>query len=266
MGKLLDFLYRRRTAAIFISLEIVCFWLIVNFNQRQSSDFLNSSNTLSAQISTKSQNISDYFDLIEINKQLTFENELMQAQLNNKKHDQDSSFLYSEKYAVIGARVINNTFRRSTNFLTISRGENAGILPGMGVISALGVVGQVKSVSENYATIYSLLHSKVLVSSNLKRTDTRCTVQWEQESYDLASLKFVPRHIDLKIGDSIETSGFNSVFPPGINVGVVSEFDLKEHMTFYEAKIKLSTDFTSLPGVFVVVREQKAEKDSLELL
>ncbi len=266
MRKLFDFLYRRRTFAIFLGLEIVCIWLIVSFNQRQNADFLNSSNALSAQVATGSQNVSDYFDLVEINEQLMLENERLQAELRDKIAFADSLDVPTETYLVKGARVINNTFRRSTNYLTILGGEESGILPGMGVISTSGVVGQVKSVSNRYATVYSLLHPKMIVSSTVKRTSTNGSVQWDQETYDIASLKYVPRHIGLKVGDTVVTSGFNSVFPPNINVGVVSEVNLEDHMTFYEAKIRLSVDFTSLPNVFVVIHENKLEKDSIEAL
>ncbi|MEP5613271.1 MAG: rod shape-determining protein MreC [Cyclobacteriaceae bacterium] len=267
MRKLLDFLYRRRTFTIFIGLEFVCIWLIVSYNQRQNADFLNSSNALSARISTSSQNISDYFDLVEINEQLMLENEILQAKLNDRDSFSDSVMqASSELYSVMGARVINNTFRRSSNFLTIAAGSDEGIIPGMGVISAKGVVGQVKSVSAQYATVFSLLHPKVMVSSTVKRTETNCSVQWDQETYDQASLKFVPRHINLKVGDTVVTSGYNSVFPPNVTIGIVSEINLEEHMTFYEAMVKLSVDFTSLPSVFVVVHETKLEKDSIEAL
>ena len=266
MRKLLDFLYRRRTGAIFIFLEIICFWLLVNFNQRQNADFLNSSNALSAQVSTASQNVSDYFDLVAINEQLMKENELLQSQIGQGHEGNDSVFQYQMDYQIVGARVIGNTFRRATNFLTISGGSDLGIAPGMGVISGTGVVGQVKSVSKDYATVYSLLHPKMLVSSVVKKTQTKCTVQWDQESYEEASLKYVPRHINLQVGDTIVTSGFNSVFPAEVRMGIVSDLNLEEHMTFYEAKVKLSVDFTSLPGVFVVIGNHKVEIDSLETL
>lgn len=264
MRKLFDFLYRRRVVAIFIGLEIICIWLMVSFNQRQNADFLNSSNAVAASVSERSQNVSDYFDLAEINQQLMLENELLQTQLNSMVSYPDSLVMGTDYYSIIGARVINNTFRRSANFITISAGRDRGVEPGMGVISANGVVGQVKSVSENYASIYSVLHPKVMISSTVKKFGTSCTVQWDQRTYDLASLKFVPRHIKLKVGDTIVTSGFNSVFPPNINVGLVSEINLEDHMTFYEAKLRLSSDFTSLPNVFVVMNERKLEKDSLE--
>ena len=61
------------------------------------------------------------------------------------------------------------------------------------------------------------------------------------------------------------TSGFNSVFPENILVGIVDELNLEEHMTFYEAKVKLATDFTSLYHVFVIKDLLKEEKDSLQV-
>ncbi len=266
MRKLFDFLYRRRVIAIFIGLEVISAWLIISFNQRPSADFLNSSNALVARTSATSQSISNYFKLEEINEQLILENAMLQSQLSARILSSEQPLDSTAQFLVVGARVINNTFRRSENYLTIDIGKKDNISPGMGVISPSGVVGQVKSVSKNYATVYSVLHPKVMLSSVVKKTNTSCTIQWDQKEYDKASLKYVPRHIDLKVGDTIVTSGFNAVFPPSINIGIVFEVTLQNHMTFHEASVKLGTDFTSLPNVFVIIDEFKTEKDSLEFL
>lgn len=265
MQRLLDFLYQQREIAVFIGLEILSAWLLINFNNRYNASFLNSSNEAVASIVQTSDNIGNYFNLNEVNAQLMLENEALQQELRMLRTEKLSFLDTVAQYQVIGARVINNTFDRSMNFVTISAGRSDSIDVGMGVISAMGVVGQVKSVTKNFATIYSLLHPKLLVSSKVKRTETKCTVQWDQEVYDRASLKYIPRHIKLKEGDSIVTSGFNSVFPENVLVGIVDELHLEEHMTFYEAKVKLATDFTSLYQVFVIKDLLKPEKDSIEV-
>ncbi|WP_421763841.1 rod shape-determining protein MreC [Ekhidna sp.] len=265
MQRLLDFLYQQREIAVFLGLEILSVWLLVNFNYRHNAAFLNSSNEAAASLTQTSDNISDYFQLAEANQQLMLENEKLQQELSSLRTEKYSQLDTVEQYQVIGARVINNTFDRSANYITISAGKLDSIEVGMGVISPFGVVGQVKSVTNNFATIYSLLHPKLLVSSKVKRTDTKCTVQWDQLVYDRASLKYIPRHIKLKEGDSIVTSGFNSVFPENVLVGIVDEIHLEEHMTFFEAKIKLATDFTSLYQVFVIKDLLKQEKDSLQV-
>lgn len=266
MRRLLDFLYQQREIAIFLGLEILCAWLIVNYNRRYNASFLNSSNATVASVSQTSNEVTEYFRLDKVNAQLMKENALLENQLRKLSTNKGAYIDTVSQFQVIGAKVINSTFDRNLNFLTIKAGRKDSIQAGMGVISAFGVVGQVKSVSENFATVYSLLHPNLLVSSKVKRTDTKCTVQWNQEDYSHASLKYVPRHINLNVGDSIMTSGFNSVFPENIAIGIVEDFSLDEHMTFYDAKIKLSTDFTSLYHVFVIKDLLKQEKDSLEQL
>jgi len=263
MQRLLDFLYQQREIGIFLGLEIISVWLLINYNNRYSASFFNSSNEVSASITQTSENVSNYFELTEINEQLMLENERLLQEIKMLRTEADSYLDTVDQFQVIGAKVINNTFNRSTNFLTIAAGKKDSIQSGMGVISTFGVVGQVKSVSENFATIYSLLHPNLLVSSKVSRTETKCTVQWDQQDYAHASLRYVPRHIELEVGDTIVTSGFNSVFPGDILIGVISELELEDHMTFYDAKIKLATDFTSLYQVFVIKDLLKEEKDSL---
>jgi len=263
MQRLLDFLYERREIAIFLGLEILSIWLLVEYNNRYNASFFNSSNEVAASVSQTSNNISDYFKLSEINEQLMKENELLQEQLRKLKSHPSSFADTVNRFKVIGAQVIGNTFDRSTNFITIAAGRKDSIEVGMGVISSMGVVGQVKAVSKNFSTIYSLLHPSLLISSKVKRTNTKSTVQWDQTDYSYASLKYVPRHVKLQKGDSIVTSGFNSVFPEDILVGFVDAITLEDHMTFYEARVKLATDFTSLHYVFVIRDLLKQEKDSL---
>ncbi len=61
-------------------------------------------------------------------------------------------------------------------------------------------------------------------------------------------------------------SGFNSVFPPNLLIGVIDDINLQDEMTFYEVNLKLATDFTSLDHVYVIKDLLKPELDSLELV
>ena len=151
------------------------------------------------------------------------------------------------------------------NYMTLDAGMNQGIQPGMGVISGAGVVGQVKSASGNFATVTSLLHRNLMISSSISRTKTLCTVQWDGISPLQADLKYVPRHIPIQVGDSITTSGFNSIFPDHIMIGTIASIELEDNDVFYDAKIDLSVDFSSINFVFVVENLLIEEQDSLEL-
>ncbi len=264
MRNLLDFLYRYRTFGLFIVLEVFCAWLIVSYNKRYNASFLNSSNALAANISQATQNTENYFNLLEINQQLLAENEKLREQLLSNPKSYAGSDSSRSRYHATKARVINNTYSRSMNFLTLDVGLRDSIAPGMGVISSTGIIGQVKSVSNHFSTVISLLHRNLMVSSTLKRTNTICTVMWDGSSPIKAEVKFVPKHIDLQVGDSVVTSDFNSVFPPEIMIGIVSEINVKSEDVYYGAVVDLATDFTSLNYAYVISDDLKNEKDSLE--
>lgn len=264
MQNLLNFLYRFRTFGFFLVLEGFCAWLIVSYNQRQNASFLNSSNSLIAWVNSVSSETSDYLDLADANLQLLEENKQLRSQLvllREKPLDADTLL---QKFNFIPAKVINNTYQRSLNYLTLDVGSIDSIAPGMGVIGNNGVIGRVKSVSEHFATVTSLLHRNLLVSSTLKASNTLCTVQWDGVSPRQAEAKYIPRHIKIEVGDSVITSGYNSVFPSKILIGTISEIMLNPEDAFYEAKIDLAMDFTSLNYAYVIKSELKAEKDSLE--
>ncbi len=266
MQNLINFLYRFRTFGFFLLLEGFCTWLIISYNQRQNAAFLNSSNTLIAGFNKYSNGANNYLALGETNQKLLDENAFLRRQLaiaNRDKKGPDSTII--KKFDFIPSKVINNTFDRSLNFFTLNVGSEDGVKPGMGVISNEGVVGRVKSVSIHFATATSLLHRNLMISSSIKRTNTLCTVQWDGILPTEAAIKYIPRHVKLQAGDSVVTSGYNAVFPSNILVGIVSDLTLTEADAFYEARMTLASDFTSLSYAYVVKSELKIEKDSLEL-
>jgi len=266
MQNLLNFLYRFRTFGLFLLLEGICAWLIIAYNNRPNAAFLNSSNALVASINTLTSNTTDYFQLQEINDRLIRENQLLREQVANMSLQHFAPDTTEQKYKLYRAKVINNTYRRSMNFLTLDIGARDSISPGMGVISGDGVIGQVKSVSDHFSTVTSLLHRNLLISSAIQRTNTLCTVQWDGEDPTKASLKYVPRHVPVVEGDSIVTSGYNAVFPEGILIGTVSDIHLEDNDVFYEAKVDLAVDFSSLEYVYLVDNLLKQEQDSLEII
>lgn len=264
MGRLIAFLVANRSTFLFVVLQLISAWLLVSYNRRYNASFFNSSNYLVGSLNQRSNQFSNYFQLEEINTELAKENSYLREQLYlARKYDEVDTF---RNFIISPADVIDNSFRRFQNFFTISKGFNDGIDVGMGVISSSGIAGQVKAVSNRFATVYSVLHPNLSISAKVKRTGTICTIQWDQESFYEAKLRYLPRHIKLYEGDSIVTSGFNSIFPEGILIGVVETFELEGFMSFYDARISLATDFTSLNKVYVIKDSFKMEKDSLQAL
>src|SRR5690606_38918518 len=76
------------------------------------------------------------------------------------------------------AKIINNSIHLNQNHLTLNKGGKHGIKEGMGVFNEDGIIGRVKGVSTNFASVISLLHTEILVSSKIKRTDVFGSTKW----------------------------------------------------------------------------------------
>lgn len=269
MQRLFLFFYQYRAFFTFLILELICAWLLIGNNSYQGARFFNSSNGLVAALNNVSHGVREYFLLRQINSTLAEENALLRSKFEAMNQRQylaptpaiaDSTVI--SQFDFVSAKVVSNTVNRFTNFLTINKGSQHGIEPGMAVISALGAVGKVRTVSRHYSVVTSLLHVDVQVSALLKRTGHFGTIQWDGVHPDYVKFKFIPRHVQPVKGDSVLTSGYNAIFPEGIMVGQIEEIRLTDEL-FYDLKVKVSQDFRKLSYVEVVKNSLRNELDSL---
>lgn len=216
-----------------------------------------------------SQAIREYVSLRHTNEELSEENAQLRTLFDRMSENGEFSSLAVDtliRYEFVSARVINNSVAQFKNFVTIDRGEDAGLRPGMAVISTAGAVGKVKSVSNHFSVITSILNIDEQVSSVIKRTGNFGTTQWDGTDPRVANLLYVPRHVKLELGDSVVTSGYNAVFPEGVLIGTVKAVGLREEALFHDIRVELAQDFSSLYYVRIVKSALKAELDSLELV
>jgi len=267
MQRLFNFFYEYRTFFAFLLLEAFCAWLLIENNKFQNTKFFNSSNRLAANILGFSQSSREYFSLRQINEELSRENAQYKTLLERRTQNSGIPFVKNDtlvRYDFVSAKVINNSVAQFKNYITINQGEDAGIKPGMAAISIAGAVGKVKSVSEHFSVLISILNIDEQVSCVLTRTSSFGTAQWDGADPRLVNLLYIPRHVQPLDGDTVVTSGYNAVFPPGIMVGIVKEVKLKEEALFYDIRVELAQDFKRLTFVKIVKSKLKSELDSLE--
>jgi rod shape-determining protein MreC len=265
MDRLLHFVYQFRAFFTFLLLVLFCSWLIVENNQYQSTRYFNTTNRLAANIISFSQGVREYFSLRKINADLAEENANLRSQLERYAHIDSAYTDTVRRFDFVSAKVINNSTQMSKNYITVNKGTEEGVQPGMAVISTKGAVGKVKNVSRHYAVLISLLNVDEQMSASIKKTGHFGTAQWDGTDPRMINLNYIPRHVTPLVGDTVVTSGFNAVFPPDILVGVIRKASLKEEAPFWEIKVELAQDFGRLSFVEIVRSYQKAEKDSLEL-
>ncbi len=269
MRNLWVFLFRNRAFFWFLSFEILALYLVVKNNTFQGAIFMSSANQLAGNVFEKQSQFTDYLYLNRANDSLAKENARLRLTLPSSYYGGISiPHLISDtanqvQYSFLVCKVINNSTTHRNNYLTLDKGSLQGIKPGMGVLSPMGIAGIIKEVSTHFSTANSLLHKDSHFSVRLKRTKEIGSLVWEGTNAKIVSLKDIPNSVDIKKGDSVETSGF-SLFPQGIFIGTVSRFYSNNGESSYTVDIKLNTDFNSMQYVYVVVNKLAMEQHKLE--
>jgi rod shape-determining protein MreC len=193
MERLFIFIYQYRAFFTFLTLELLCAWLIIENNRYQGAQFFNSSNGFVASVNNFSQGVREYFSLRDINNTLAAENAYLRQRLEAKNQAAhlggtvtDSAVI--KRFDFVSARIVNNSVDRFTNFMTINKGSDDGVQKNMAVISSLGAVGKIKAVSDHYAVVMSLLNIDMMVSASIKRTGHFGTIQWDGRDPEIVNL------------------------------------------------------------------------------
>lgn len=245
---------------------------IVSNNDYQRSAYISSSSSVIGGITETSDNISDYFGLKRVNKELSEENARLRAQLFksiNILPDSLDQFTIAPdstdtvSYKLTSAEITQNNIRNANNFFMINKGSKDGIRPEMGVISSFGVVGKIRSVSSNYASGISLLNSRNSFSAKHKTSNRTGTVQWDGIDPKFAQLLYITPDVNMQVGDSIVTSGFSSIFPKDIIIGTVASSERDANNTYLNIEVALSVDFGRLSYIYVIENVGRVEQDSL---
>ena len=295
MHNLLQLIVRFSNFLLLVGLEVVAFIFVIRGNKYQQMVADGAANAVTASIQLANDNVTSYFhlrsdnaQLLEHNAQLLQENNLLRAGLtqyesdpSRPKHVNDTLttrkrdvnetitdntfYLPSDRdYAFIPARVIAFSNDRHHNYLTLNKGERDGVTPDMGVIGKDGIVGVVQSVSTHFAVVAPVIHEGLFISSRIGKNDYMATLHWHMPDIRHAELEDVARHVDVKVGDSIVTSGMSAIFPAGMPVGVVSDVSIGEGDSYYDIDVELATDFRSLRAVHILKYNHRAELDSIQ--
>ena len=133
----------------------------------------------------------------------------------------------------------------------------------MGVVCGTGIVGIVYLTSAHYSVVIPVLNSKSNISCSIRGRGYFGYLHWMGGVPDEAYLDDVPRHARFRIGDVIVTSGYSSVFPPGMLVGKVMRVYNSANGLSFRLRIKLTTDFGNLRDVCVITDAAVAERVKL---
>jgi rod shape-determining protein MreC len=122
---------------------------------------------------------------------------------------------------VVLAQVAYETRDRFTRKLAIDKGSAEGLEPGLPVIDAVGVVGQVTRVFPGTAEVTLITDKDQTVPVQILRNGLRGVAYGGVEPGTL-DLRFMASNADVNQGDVVITSGLDGVYPAGLPVAVVA--------------------------------------------
>lgn len=269
MQNLIRFLIKHHFFILFIFVEAFALFLLINNNNYQQTKFVDFTRAFSGAFYNQVDKIDDYLTLKKKNQRLIEENTRLrnliakQLEINPDTFKLKVDTTYNQQYEYIPAEIIKNSVNKQHNYLTLNRGKLDSIKPGMGVVTSNGVIGVVRGVSDHFSTAMSLLNTELRVSSKLKESEFFGPLSWTGADYRFAHLREIPLHADVEKGDTVVTSGYSNIFPEGISVGYVENYEEKGGR-FYEMKVQLSVDFKRVSDVYIIRNLRKKERKKLE--
>jgi rod shape-determining protein MreC len=270
MRNLWLFFLRYYAFFLFLALEAFAIVLMVNNNSYHSASYFNSANNISAELFEYVSDARSFVNLQSLNDSLSKENARLRNLLLSSPYSNKVNRVYvgdstMRRYTYIEAKVINNSVNKRNNYITLDRGSLHGIREKMGVICGDGIVGTIKDVSEHFCTVISFLHKDSKISAQLNSSKEYGSLVWEGRNPKFASLKDIPTHVKVKIGDSVSTTGFSQKFPKEVFIGRVIRCDLNSGDNFYNIEVALSTNFPTLRYVYIVEDNFAEELKKLEV-
>lgn len=270
MQQIINFVIRNKTSLLFLLLFIIAFGLTIQSHSYHKSKFINSSNFLTGGIYESASSISDYFGLREQNDILIEENNRLHSLVFNRKdsivtnNTSIDSMFYGGRYKIRTAKIINNNYSATKNYITINKGEKHDIKEDFGVMNSQGVIGIIDNTSNGYARILSILNTKSRINAQLKTSNQIGSLEWDGVSSEIVQLTDISKFASVKQGDTIVTGGESSIFPKGIPIGTINDFTLDVGGDTYTVNVSLFNDMTNLSHVYIIENLDSEEIKTLE--
>lgn len=267
MRNLLQFLIKHHFILLFLLLEVIALSILVRFNEFHGARIYRFKHAIVGRISEKYNNYTKYISLVDQNKMLVEENARLYNELKESMYIlADSSMVDSttfRQYTYMPAKVVNNSVNKQYNYITLNKGAVQGVEPDMGVVGPQGIVGIVINVTKHFSSVLPVINRKAAPNARIKNSNYFGHIMWPGRDPEKVILKNIPLHAKINIGDTVETSGNSAIYPQGVMIGSISNYEIVNGVD-YDIQVELSTDFYSLTDVMIIKNYLKEEQQALE--
>ena len=158
------------------------------------------------------------------------------------------------EYNKTEATVVSVSDDKVSSVFTVNKGSLSGIKVKDVVVSSEGLVGYVRDVGFNWATVVTILDPQVAVGAFLPRTELVAMTEGHRElkSDGLCRLSYLENTSLINRGDTVVTSGLGGLYPEGITIGKISEITVRDNGLSQYGIIAPAVDFSSLRYVCIL--------------
>ncbi len=158
------------------------------------------------------------------------------------------------EYNKTEATVVSVSDDKVSSVFTVNKGSLSGIKVKDVVVSSEGLVGYVRDIGFNWATVVTILDPQVAVGAFLPRTELVAMTEGHRElkSDGLCRLSYLENTSLINRGDTVVTSGLGGLYPEGITIGKISEITVRDNGLSQYGIITPAVDFSSLRYVCIL--------------
>jgi rod shape-determining protein MreC len=205
-------------------------------------------------------NVSSYGDLRRENQRLEANNQRLNVQIAQLQEQATQNGQLADLAAVarqrpsdhfVGAGVIARDPSTIHDQIEIDRGSDDGVRPGMTVVGSGGaVVGTVRQTLSDRSWVALITDSQSNVNAMIQESRALAILRGSVDKH--LAMQFVSQSIDVKVGDTVMTSGLGGGYPSGYLLGRVSAVQGQPMDMFKRVTVEPAARLDSLEHVLVL--------------
>ena len=162
-------------------------------------------------------------------------------------------------YKPVTGRVIARSPSLWFTTITVDVGSGDGVRDNQPVVDGSGLIGKVTDVTSDAAIVTLITDHSSGVSSTVQRINDSGILQTAAGNPNDLLLQYLPPKSTVKVGETVVTSGtkssrLDSLFPPGIPIGAVTQVDPEELNLYQRVHVKPFADLRRVDFVQVLTR------------
>ena len=231
-------------AVVFVAMEITAVVLLCNTVSLQDIWINRASHRVLAAMWGGGESLRNHFSLERQNRDLFVENASLGVRVREYERQKlarthgSISDTVSGHFRYLPATIVKASRNSTHNYIILDKGKADGVAAGSGIITNKGAIGIVTAVDDRFCYGLTLMNPHMTVSARLG-------------------------HTAVTPGDTVWTSGFSSIFPPGIPIGVTGKVRVVDG-SVNEVDVHLFQDFGSMRFVTIVENMDRTAIERLE--